>query len=251
MLLRRFVEALRRQDWTTALIEFLIVVVGIFIALQVDNWAQAVAARNAEKAALERLFSEAQKANEEIQIRAERTKRINGARRSAIAFVDSIAPVPENTLPIKVGINTLSQFPQLVVVNVVYDELRSSGQLQLIRDAEIRDSLASLYASISALNQLQSGFADSSDTFWNGYRRHVIWRYNPEATDSDILLSTYDWESLRSDREFITIAIGQLRNQIVAENFLNEILTESRSACDLIAAAIGELCVDVGADDAN
>ena len=38
MLLRRFTAAIRRQDWFQVLVEILIVVAGILIALQVDNW---------------------------------------------------------------------------------------------------------------------------------------------------------------------------------------------------------------------
>ena len=43
---------------------------------------------------------------------------------------------------------------------------------------------------------------------------------NPEATTSDILLSTYNWKSLRSDESFIFAVIGTLRNQLVAEQGL-------------------------------
>lgn len=38
MILRRIAEALRRQDWLTVAIEFVIVVVGVFIGIQVSNW---------------------------------------------------------------------------------------------------------------------------------------------------------------------------------------------------------------------
>jgi uncharacterized protein YcgL (UPF0745 family) len=38
MILRRLTTALRKQDWFTVVIETLIVVFGVFIALQVNNW---------------------------------------------------------------------------------------------------------------------------------------------------------------------------------------------------------------------
>lgn len=40
MILRRLADAIRHQDWFTVVIEFVIVVVGIFVALQVDGWNQ-------------------------------------------------------------------------------------------------------------------------------------------------------------------------------------------------------------------
>jgi hypothetical protein len=38
MILRNIANAIRRQDWATVVIEFFIVVVGIFVGLQVDSW---------------------------------------------------------------------------------------------------------------------------------------------------------------------------------------------------------------------
>lgn len=41
MILRRLAAALRRQDWSTVLVEIMIVVLGVFIGLQVQQWADA------------------------------------------------------------------------------------------------------------------------------------------------------------------------------------------------------------------
>ena len=38
MILRTFVKSLRNQDWFTFLIEILVVVIGLFLGLQVNNW---------------------------------------------------------------------------------------------------------------------------------------------------------------------------------------------------------------------
>ena len=38
MILRRLGNALREQNWFTVVLEVLIVVVGIFFGLQVDDW---------------------------------------------------------------------------------------------------------------------------------------------------------------------------------------------------------------------
>ncbi len=41
MILRRMANGIRQQDWFTVVLEVLIVVVGIFIGLQVDDWNEA------------------------------------------------------------------------------------------------------------------------------------------------------------------------------------------------------------------
>ena len=41
MLLRRVIKHVRNQEWTAIGIDFLIVVVGVFVGLQVSNWSAA------------------------------------------------------------------------------------------------------------------------------------------------------------------------------------------------------------------
>ena len=38
MILQRITASLKKRDWETVVLEILIVVVGIFIGLQVDDW---------------------------------------------------------------------------------------------------------------------------------------------------------------------------------------------------------------------
>jgi hypothetical protein len=54
MILRRLTENLRAQNWTAITIEFLIVVVGVFIGTQVANWNQ----QRLEKQATERMLAQ-------------------------------------------------------------------------------------------------------------------------------------------------------------------------------------------------
>ena len=58
MILRRLTEALRKQDWFTVVIETLIVVFGVFIGLQVNNWNAARVERDSEQVLLMRLQEE-------------------------------------------------------------------------------------------------------------------------------------------------------------------------------------------------
>ena len=58
MILRRLAEAIRGQNWFTVALEILIVVVGIFIGLQVNDWNQARIDRGLETRYLERLHAD-------------------------------------------------------------------------------------------------------------------------------------------------------------------------------------------------
>ena len=58
MILRRLTENLRAQNWTAITIEFLIVVIGVFVGIQAANWNQA----RLERRATEQLLTELQPA---------------------------------------------------------------------------------------------------------------------------------------------------------------------------------------------
>lgn len=58
MIFRRIASALKRQEWATVFIEFALVVAGVLVALQVDNWAETRADQRAYAAALDRLRTE-------------------------------------------------------------------------------------------------------------------------------------------------------------------------------------------------
>jgi hypothetical protein len=42
MIIRRFVTALRQQDWATVTIEFVLVVLGVFVGIQASNWNESI-----------------------------------------------------------------------------------------------------------------------------------------------------------------------------------------------------------------
>ncbi|MBC7657156.1 MAG: hypothetical protein H7147_08285 [Frankiaceae bacterium] len=58
MILRRLTQSLKEQNWTAIVIEFVLLVSGVFLGIQVSNWNEARADRAAYEAALSRLGEE-------------------------------------------------------------------------------------------------------------------------------------------------------------------------------------------------
>lgn len=133
--------ALRARDWTAIAIEFLIVVLGIFVALQADNWNQARQDRRLEQVYVARLIDET-RANLKILGEHERI------------FEDKVRFILE--LPELAVAEALERDPQAFMYRLdfssylaipdlrseTYAELESSGRLALLRDTELRSSIA-------------------------------------------------------------------------------------------------------------
>ena len=58
MILRHLADAIRGQNWFTVLIELTVVVVGIFLGLQIDDWNEQRKENSLERGYIERLAAE-------------------------------------------------------------------------------------------------------------------------------------------------------------------------------------------------
>jgi len=90
VLLRRVISHFCRQEWTAIFLDFIIVVVGVFVGLQVDTWNVARRERAQEHEYLERLHADIQNT---IAAQSERAG-WGSARmeQQAIFLSDSLAP---------------------------------------------------------------------------------------------------------------------------------------------------------------
>lgn len=148
MILRRLAEAIRTQSWFTVALEIFIVVVGIFIGLQADDWNQARIDRGLETRYLERLHADLQT---DID-RMDRSEVIANRRmRQVVLLLDAIAD-PE------VAARQPVQFIEAVEkagwqsyrppTPNAYAELIGTGRTTLIRSESLRDKFSNYYARI-------------------------------------------------------------------------------------------------------
>lgn len=147
MILGRLATGLKKRDWGTAILEVLIVVVGIFIGLQVDDWNQARQDRSDIAIYLNRIHDDlstdaefftflAREARDKREA-LEKLKRIIGEDGPPDEDPDSIFGLLEDS-------SSLGwEFPE--VQTVTFFDLQSSGKLALIKDAELRTQLSFYY----------------------------------------------------------------------------------------------------------
>jgi len=79
MILRRIAHHLKQQQWTAVLIELVILVLGVFLGVQVSDWANERANRSAETRHLEEIA-------EDLRADAEAFERISAAAEQPSVF---------------------------------------------------------------------------------------------------------------------------------------------------------------------
>lgn len=144
MILRRLSEALRRQDWFVVALEVLVVVAGIFLALQVDDWNQLRKDRQDEQLFFERL-------HEDILLAEQLSSRVRDRRLSRLEHAYSAADVlfgriDRDSLEFAEcdAIAALSYVNVNVVGLPALAELAGTGRMHIIRDDQLRRALVSL-----------------------------------------------------------------------------------------------------------
>ncbi|VAV98828.1 hypothetical protein MNBD_ALPHA05-846 [hydrothermal vent metagenome] len=145
MISRRITEHVKAQNWFAVGIDFIIVVVGVFIGLQVSNWNDARADQVRAHEFLERLHSDLAGDASSIRVRIEFNEDVLGYANQALAYAEENPSVRNADWPTVLAFFQASQLFPYSSINATYDELRSAGELGLINNQNLRAALAVYY----------------------------------------------------------------------------------------------------------
>jgi hypothetical protein len=136
---------LRAYDWTAALIELLIVVVGILIALQVSNWNQDRLDRSRAEGYYRRLHAELMADQRNIDHTLAFWKVVSAYGQAAIANGESGQRVGGSNWKTVLAWYQAGQLMPFELQSTTYTEMRDGGGLVLIDQESLRKELAGYY----------------------------------------------------------------------------------------------------------
>lgn len=145
MLLRRITQHVREQNWFAVGLDFLIVVFGVFVGLQVQQWNEG---RNDDTRAKAYLMRAQNDINADIlafQTRADLWKQVSDYGISGLDYVNSGQVGNSTYWQILLAFFQASQTAEFTTTRTTYDELTSSGDQNLIKNLRVRDSFARYY----------------------------------------------------------------------------------------------------------
>jgi len=159
MIFRRLADAVRQENWFSVILEILIVVVGIFIGLQVDDWNEARKDRRDEAAFLLELHEDIMRAEiltgRVLAIRSETADDLA----TATNIIFGLAPTRALT---EAECTAIASAHWLYVGRAALpalNRLQSTRRMGIIRDADLAAALAGLAQRREALNDAVTDIA--------------------------------------------------------------------------------------------
>jgi hypothetical protein len=143
MLLRRVMEHVRDQNWSAIGIDFVIVVVGVFIGIQVSNWNSERAVNRQAALFTANLEADLQEEAWRYQMIIEYHLDVLAASETAVDGLTGKAPLSDEAL--LVSAYRATQYRQGAQRRATYDELISTGTIGLISDPALRETAMRVY----------------------------------------------------------------------------------------------------------
>lgn len=145
MLLQRLTRHIRRQNWIGVLLDLLVVVVGIVVAFQIDRWREARAERALEVTYVRRLIGDVEADIPNIRDSLLLAEQRMGYADLLIAAVRDPAAATAEPARFLIAVNSAAFTNVPALASYTFEDLRSTGNLALIRNPQIRQSLYDYY----------------------------------------------------------------------------------------------------------
>jgi hypothetical protein len=135
MILRRLAQQLREQNWAAIFIEFVLLVLGVFLGIQVANWNTERVTRHNAAIFTERLKADLREEAWRYRFLAAYYQDVRDATEAAAKALSGEKPLSNEAFLINAYRAT--QYKQGASRRATYDELISTGNVGLIKDQEL------------------------------------------------------------------------------------------------------------------
>ena len=143
VILRRVTAHVRRQEWTAIAIDLVIVVLGVFIGMQVQDWNSARQTRARSEEFSARLVSDLRIEAWGYEYLVEYNKDVLANADRAIKALTGEQPLPDEQFV--VAVYRATQYKYNERRRATYDELVSTGAIGLIAETKLRQTAISVF----------------------------------------------------------------------------------------------------------
>lgn len=243
VILRRLADAIKKQDWFLVLLEVMIVVVGIFIGLQVDDWNQQRLDRVNESIYLEELLEDFEANRAQLTGSIGQLEGILKAMTTLL--VESAKDSPTLTATqLNDAFRNIHSMPTFIAVTRTYANLTGSGDLVLLRNRALKNEVAKYFAAADLAFLVQSTHEmELVQTF----QPYVIENMDFQAVYHDRVDDFPIPPAVEHDRILGVLGTREFRNILTQKHTIcTDLINQHRNLLFLTDVVIGMLRVDIG-----
>ena len=168
MILRRLRGHLRQENWFAVILELVVVIVGIFLAFQLDRWYESQRIKSDQQVHLASL------AEDFTENETRLTLAIDRAEQKMEAVITLRDEIRKNSPDLAVAelnrlISQTSSLPTFHAVDLTYQNLVSGGTLVDLPNSELKKELAEFYAAHELTKLIQNTQELQFVTIWQPY----------------------------------------------------------------------------------
>lgn len=232
MLLRRFMKHLASEDWVAVGLDVIVVVIGIFLGMQVNEWNNNRHLRGIETELLRSLEVDIHASKQHL---AERLVRI-GKQRAGLELIlsrassgfDGVGDI-DAAEAIHNGLNSAAILP---VQLRTYEDLKGSNEISILKNMQLRHALRELDSHLLLIRQEEAerlktlyGHVDPLLLKYPSYVELTrFWRnFQGEGTGVDDLLGIHSATEMFADPKLVNVAILMMGIVRTETRFLNDL----------------------------
>lgn len=141
-----------RQDWFAVGLEFVILVLGVFLGIQVSNWNQDRLDRAEGKEYQQRLYSDLESNQRDLAFRIHYDGQVLAHARAALAALDR--PAGDNPGQFILDAYQASNHIPQPLRQFTYDEALAAGKAERLGDPKLRERIANYYIDVTTMQRL-------------------------------------------------------------------------------------------------
>ncbi|WP_251359446.1 hypothetical protein [Kangiella sp. TOML190] len=222
MLLRRITQHVKDQNWFAVFIDFIIVVVGVFIGIQVANWNEELAERVLEQQYLERIYFDTERLITDIEDGLEWSEDQKASQVVVLNSFRSGVLRPQDKAIFERGLAFFGYSPIHTRESLAVQELKSSGRMAIISDIELRELIGLVEQRLSTTKEHALHMKENRRKHLSEVSSH--WQFiESDFKPKGITKIQYDFDTLANNQEFIN-RLSQMRAmfQIQRRNAKND-----------------------------
>ena len=247
MIVRRVIEHFRKQEWTAIGIEFVLLVLGVFLGIQAANWNEARRDHERERAYLFRISSELDESIASIEMSIELTQQRMAMNQLVIDSASDPSLVRADPGRFIQAVKQGNYTYQPNVHGYTFEEIKANGELGIFSDPELSLDLMAFYADMQSRTQwdeLRALYQSEYQKRSAGILSAGQMALDPDASgiihsdDVDGAMAAHGRMLARS--EFLDWVPVLLQNRRTDLRYGNDVLKAALDLRDRVRAALGQ-----------